>query len=199
MLTDSAWARSTTLAFELHDERRFKPTSFLQIGMPRMPGIPGLGSGRQSPGTGSSVRTEIYLTTRWASALPIRQALALSEFGVAGLDNDRAVELLKPNEQEYVIEIAGFPTTLIRQGAERFAEELQKTARLTVPSRPAIVPASVNVPPHGMHLMATLRFPRLADLATKDGTIELSLESGAFKIRERFKLEKMVYEGQLEL
>jgi hypothetical protein len=74
MLTESPWARSSTVTYQL-----------------------------------TGARAEIFLTTRFASALPIRRAMALAQFGEAGLQDERAV---------------------------------------------------VTVPPQGMHLMATLRFPR---------------------------------------
>jgi hypothetical protein len=125
--------------------------------------------------------------------------MALSQFGGSGLGNERARELLDRDDPEYVIEIAGFPATLIRQGTERFEAELLRSARLTVSARPSTAAVTVDVPPHGMHLMATLRFPRYADLAPKDGTIEVSADAGAFHIRQRFKLKDMMYGGRLEL
>ena len=165
MLTESPWAQSSTVTYQL-----------------------------------TGARAEIFLTTRWASALPIRRAMALAQFGEAGLQDERAVDLLSRSEPEYVIEVAGFPTTLIHQGAEKFEAELLKSTRLYTPTSRPVPPSSVTVPPHGMHLMATLRFPRFEGLDTKDGWIELAMaQPGAFKFQERFKLKDMVYEGRLEL
>ena len=64
-------------------------------------------------------RRDFSPTTRWASALPIRRAMALAQFGEAGLQDERAVDLLSRSEPEYVLEVAGFPTTLIHQGAKK--------------------------------------------------------------------------------
>lgn len=215
MLTGSPWAKAGTLSFELEPDQRLQPSNYAQIGLPGgigLPrsGIPGVGwpsggSRTDTPpttwpgGGGSSARTEIYLTTRWSSALPIRRALALQEFGAEGLQSEKAIELLNRREPEYVLEVAGFPATVIRQGAKRFAAELLDTARLIVPGRRPIAATSSHVPEYGMHFAATLRFPRLEDLTPKEQTIDLLARSGRKNIRERFKLKSMVYGGNLEL
>ena len=137
------------------------------------------------------LRAEIYLTVRWASALPVRQAFALQQ--------SKAPETIEIAEPEYVVEIAGFPTTLIRQGARRFEAELADSARLIVAGRPNLKPVSAHVPEHGMHLMATLRFPKFETLDTKEGDIAIQAASGSLKVDQRFKLKDMIYDGRLEL
>jgi hypothetical protein len=213
MLTDSPWARQTTVSYQLDSIPNRYTTEFAQIGMPGGIGLPGPqipGWPRGGGNTGSSPRTwpggsssgskaEMYLTTRWSSALPIRRALALQEFGVDGLKDEKAVELLNHRDPEYLIEVAGFPTQAIRQGARRFTADLLQSGRLIVPNRPAVNATSANVPEHGMHLVATLRFPRFDNLKAKDGTIELYADSGRIQVQVRFKLKEMVYGGSLEL
>ena len=71
LLTDSPWSREVHCRFEYTPPGR-RLTSEFQIGFPR-----GRSGGSGTP----SVRTEVYLTVRWSSALPIRQALALQEAG----------------------------------------------------------------------------------------------------------------------
>jgi hypothetical protein len=215
ILTDSPWARQSTLWFELEPVQRLQSSRFAQIGWPGGIGLPGKGipgtrwptgrTGNGSPGTSwpgggaSSVRTEIYLTTRWSSALPIRRALALQDFGREGLNSEKAPELLNSDPTEYILEIAGFPTTVIRQGAKRFAAELLDSARLLAPGRTPVRANASHVPEYGMHLLATLRFPRFESLEPNDGTIQLIAQSGNLNIRERFKLKEMLYGGKLEL
>lgn len=192
ILTDSPWAKSSTAGFELPDEPRPASSPFAQIGFPGAGGWP-------SGGRGVSIRAEMYLTTRWASALPLRQAAALHEFGPKGLESPRALELLNRREPGYVIEIPGFPVAMIRQGAAGFETDLAKSAMLTVPGRQPVRAASARVPEHGMHLMATIRFPRFEELTVADNYVEFTAETRFFKLRERFKLKTMVYGGELEL
>jgi hypothetical protein len=98
-----------------------------------------------------------------------------------------------------VVEIAGFPATIVRQNAERFAKELKKSARLTVPGRRSVGAVSSEMPEPGMHLMATLTFPRFENLHQQEEHIELSASVRGIKISERFKLKEMLYGGNLEL
>ena len=217
MLTDSPWAKESVVSYYLDATRDRYTTEFAQIGMPGGIGLPGTqipgwprggGNRGSNPGgvpstwPGGSSRgskAEMYLLTRWSSALPIRRALALQEFGVNGLKDENAVELLNRRDAEYVIEIAGFPTQAITQGARQLSSDLLRSARLTVANRPTARAAYANVPEHGMHLVATMRFPRFDGLSGKDGTIDLYAESGKIQIQVRFKLKDMVYQGRLEL
>jgi hypothetical protein len=217
MLTDSPWAKAITVTFRLQAHPQPLRSDFSQIGMPpgiglpRVPGIPGVGlpGGSRIPtgggqprsggdGDGGGSRAEMYLTTRWRSALPIRQALAIQEFGRAGLDTPAALELLKPNPAEHVVEIFGFPTIVFPQGGAALEKQLLKTVQLNAGSR-YVRATSVEVPEHGMHLRATLRFPRIADLTAADGVMRLTAQAGSAKIEQQFKLKPMLYRGELEL
>ena len=220
LLTDSPWAKPSTVRVELDAIQRnvVPPSSFLQIGLPgggigfprTGSGIPGVGwptgdrvppTTRPSSGGGAAggAKAEIFLTTRWASALPIRRARALQQFGRDGLESKEAVEILNTPPEEYVIEIAGFLTTMVPQGGKRLAAELKQSARLIVPGHRPAAPASCNVPEHGMHLMATLTFPRFDDVNSREGYIELTAKVRGMELQERFKLKEMTYRGKLEL
>ena len=209
ILTDSPWARPMTLPYRLSlpPVRRAMPVSeFAQIGEP-------LGLPKGWPGTGTPtgrgprvedmnappVLTEIYLTARWASALPVRQAMALFQYGRGGLDSARAVETMRDPGGEYVVELAGFPATAIVQGARRFEAELLESATLLVKGRKAVRATASSVPEHGNYLIATLRFPRLADLRAEEGLITIAATAGPMEIEQKFKLREMGYKGRLEL
>lgn len=172
ILTDSPWAKEATVSFDLRGATR---------------------SGN------SSVRTEIFLTIRWASSLPVRQASALLAFGAAGLGEEKAVELLQSNEAEYVVEVAGFPASLVNYITKDLEADLLRSAKLLVSGRTPVVASSVQVPEHGMHRMAILRFPRLRDLDPGENTIEFRAASGPLHLHQRFKLKEMLYAGRLEL
>lgn len=211
MLTDSPWARSMTLPFRFSAPPRktFAANSFDQIGEPLgLPkGWPGSttrrGSSNPLPrvddGNAPPVQTEIYLTSRWATALPVRQALVLHQYGKAGLQSPAAEALLRGDEKEYVFEVAGFPVGMVPQGVRRFEAELLQTARLSIKGRKPLAAAAASVPEHGTHLMATLRFPRFENLSGGDGLIEFSAQAGPMDIHQKFKLHDMNYQGRLEL
>ncbi|MEO7650622.1 MAG: hypothetical protein ABIZ80_09140 [Bryobacteraceae bacterium] len=221
MLTDSPWARAITVPFVFQPQPQSDPlrSDFSQIQIPGGVGIPtripgtgwpgGTSTGRgtgyptgrvpNSGGRTPGVRTEMYLTVRWSSALPIRQALALQQFGREGLEDPLAVELITKAERDCVVEVAGFRLSMVPQGAAALEKELKKSAKLAVKGRRSVFPSSVQVPEHGMHLMATLRFPRFEDIGADDGVLQFSAEAGPAKIECPFKLKPMVYRGRLEL
>ena len=211
MLTDSPWARPLTVKFPWQPAAQQQPllSGFMQLaGDIPLPGrIPGggrtTGGGprpeSRRPGPIQPVQTEMYLVVRFSSALPIRQALALAEYGRAGLDDPRAVELLTTDPEECVVEVAGFPAISMNRGAAALAEDLRKSARLTVKGASPVAAKTAEVPEHGMHLVATLRFPRLGDLPAGEGVLQFAASSGPIRIEQASKLKPMVYRGRLEV
>jgi hypothetical protein len=209
ILTDSPWARPLTLPYRLSlpPVRRALPVSeFAQIGEPLgLPkGWPGTGiptgrGARAEDMAAPPVLTEIYLTARWASALPVRQAMALFQYGKSGVESARAVETLRDPGKEYVLELAGFPATAIVQGARRFEAELLESATLLMKGRKAVRATASSVPEHGNYLVATLRFPRMADLRPEEGHLTIAATAGPMAIEQKFKLREMTYRGRLEL
>jgi len=147
---------------------------------------------------GSGARTEIYLTARWASALPIRQAYAIQDFGRGGLQSPEAIQRLSSEPTEYVLELAGFPTILFKKGSQELEDALTSSA-ISITGRPPVGPTSVVVPAHGMHLMATMCFPRFATVQPADGSITLTASAGTIYIEHGFRLKSMVYQARLEL
>jgi hypothetical protein len=182
MLTDSPWAKPLTISFSL---QAFSASDTAALRF--FPGTTRPDSVRsQKPpvSRGSGARTEIYLTVRWASALPIRQAYAIQDFGRGGLDSPEAIQRLSSNPaEEYVLELAGFPTILFKKGSQELEDAL----------------TSIVVPAHGMHLMATMRFPRFANLQPGDGSITLTASAGTVYIAHGFRMKSMVYQSRLEL
>lgn len=213
VLTDSPWARPLTLPFRFSApapaRRPFAVSEFAQIGegslgLPKgWPSDKAAGTGTRTPriddGNAPPVQTEIYLTMRWASALPVRQAMALHQYGRSGLSGPKATALLQGNPEEYVLDVAGFPVGMVPQGVRRFEAELLESATLLVKGRAAIRAVAASVPEHGNHLIATLRFPRFANLSDGDGFIEVAALAGPMDIHQKFKLRDMNYKGLLEL
>lgn len=196
MLTDSPWAKPLTISFNLQ--------ACGTSGSPAHGFFPGTNrpdsvrSRKPEVSRGSGARTEIYLTARWASALPIRQAYAIQDFGRGGLHSPEAIQRLSSEPTEYVLELAGFPTILFKKGSQELEDALTSSA-ISIPGRPPVGPTSVVVPAHGMHLMATMRFPRFANVQPADGSITLTASAGTIYIEHGFRLKSMVYQARLEL
>jgi hypothetical protein len=212
LLTDSPWAKQVAVSFELQPQGDHLRSDFAQIqlpgtvGLPRVPGIgwPG-GDGRtrrpttDGGGQPSSVRSEVYLTVRWSSALPMRQAMALERFGRDGLDHSKAVELLENDPEDYTLEIFGFPATMWFEKAKQLEEDLIRSARLWADGSGAIRARSAHVPGHGSHLSAELLFPRSEAITVESGVLDFRAAAGPLKFETKFKPKSMMYEGRFEL
>jgi hypothetical protein len=215
ILTDSPWARSVTSRFEYQAPPLDRMvSSFDQIGWPGGGGIPtpwpggsrlprpGSGTGTPQtrlPGPAPAVKTEAYLTVRVSSALPVRQALALTEFSKLGLETAGARKILEGEPGMLRIDIFGLPHMLAPDGAAKLAAMIRETAVLQVKGKRPLRALTVDIPEHGFHLAASLRFPRFAELEPGDGTLELTTEAGIAPVRAKFALKDMVYEGRLAL
>lgn len=147
-------------------------------------------------GRQGSIGTEIHLTVRWGSALPVRRANA----SLLGLETRAAKKLLETEPAEYVLEVAGFPAAVLRD-TKAAEKELAATAVLTGKSRKMWKAVSAAVPEFGTHLMAEIRFKRDPAIGVDEGEMEFAASAlgGAMRIRARFPLKAMVYEGRLAL
>lgn len=219
VLTDSPWSQEYTAKFKYSAPAPLiEPSAFAQIEFPgglpgglprttgrtpsstRLPFPTGGGNGpRVDDGSNHPVQTEAYLVIRWASALPVRQANALAQFGRHGLEHPKAAEILRGSENDYIIEVAGLPTGMVPQGARRLEARLQENATIQVKGRKHHVADSVSVPEHGTHLMATIRFKRYEDLQDTEGFIEFFAQAGPMQITQKFRLRDMYFRGNLEL
>lgn len=220
LLTDSPWAKPLTVPFDYQppplDPLR---SEFNQIGLPggagwppripgvgwpgggttgRTPRIPGTGQGTGKGGEVHKIRTEVHLTIRWSSARPVREALAIEQWGADALKTSKAEEFLSRTEPDYVVEIFGLPAIFYAKGTGGLKDDLTRTAVLVVKGR-TIKASSVESPEYGEHLSATLHFPRVGNLTADDGFVQFTADTAQVKITQKFKLKAMTYRGMLEL
>ena len=113
--------------------------------------------------------------------------------------NPEAIELLEQGGPEYVVDIVGLPAILVGNDSNHLREDLGRTASLAVKGRRSVRAASVDLPPHGIHLAATLRFPRIENIQIDEGFLLFSAKTRSAQIEQRFKLKSMMYRGKLSL
>jgi len=213
MLTDSPWAKSMTARFQLSDPREVPRFDYSVIGLPsgiQFPRIPGggpsqsggspyPGGGGQPTSRGEPVTSEAYLTIRWSSALPIKQAILLDRYGKSAATEPDAARALNREEPDYVIEIFGLPAMVVHDGPERLEADILANSALTRKSGSGIRPTSVNVPAHGEHLSISIRFPRTDPIRLEDKQIEFRAQAASIEFKRKFKLPHMLYQSHLEL
>ena len=155
--------------------------------------VGGIGAGKPKlPG-------DAPITILWASALPVKQAIAMTRFGQDGAKSDEARRVLDRSEPDYVLEIYGLPAMIAHRGTQMLQAEVKRTAHLLLKDRRVIRPGSVYAPIKAGKLVITMRFPRVEPIRVQDKWVECFADAGAFRIRKRFDLKPMLYRGRLEL
>ncbi len=210
LLTDSPWAKPLRVSFLLPGRPQPRAVSLSDVGLPpgvgfpgRIPGWPGGGRWPRPrpdsrPDSGGA-RAEAFLTLRWSSALPIRQALLLLSSRGNPSEPPDSVVGLEPEPPDYLLELFGLPVQAAPPDAAGWAGSLERNAVLLRPQRRPIPVRSVEIPPHGNHLTIRFRFPRTEPIALEDRQVEFFAAGGPFEFRKIFKLAPMVYEGRLAL
>ena len=165
-------------------------------------GMGGGGGGRGGGGRGGGMpgagEREMNFTVRWDSALPIRQAVMRAHYGPQVKSVEEAQKMLNTKLSHYAVSLIGFPARMAQQDPSRLAA-LASNAVLKRKKQDPIVAESVAVrpgdPPDGL----VFYFPRRDPITLEDKEVEFQLEFGRLKIKRKFKLKKMVYDGNLEL
>jgi hypothetical protein len=139
------------------------------------------------------------ITVLWASATPIKQAVALSRLGREESLSDEARRTIETSESNYVLEVYGIPAIVAHGGAQLIQTEIHQSASLRTKTDRVIRPESVYTRIQGDKLVITMRFPRTEPITTRDRWVECSAKTGIFEFNRRFHLSQMVFQGKLEL
>jgi hypothetical protein len=190
ILTDSPWAREANP----------------RIDRPALYGLRGplgeIGGGMGRGGGERGVRGELpngpetKLIIRWASALPIRQALRWGR--------DRVKPGQPPNADgteadDYVIEVLGFAARYARMSDDRIREELHATTCIKRKNKDDLLAEKIEVNPVGRVDTFVYRFPKDDPIRLEEKEVEFVSGLGAVTFKEKFKLSEMLYRGKLAL
>ena len=200
VLTDSPWADTA--------EAVAPPSAGLGIGSATNEDSVGayrdaLGGGprgRPSAGGAPGGPRKMQLQLRWASALPVRQAMARYQFGDEVATSANAQQMIANTPNRYVLEIAPVPSALF--GGD--AEHLKEISTLRIKGHKPIPPVAVQ----GREIkegrmQVYLLFPKAAeggyDITPEDKNVEIQLKFDTALCSKKFKLKDMVYHGKLEI
>ncbi len=208
VLTQSPWAQSAGASFALAGDS--DPPPGPSIGAPQagMASPHGATDGRWDGGVGRADRNgppTLYVTVRWDSALPVRQAAERNHAA-----NHYAPEQLR---KDYILTVIGLvpggrygrPELNTRSGEsatdvrnpEEMLEGVMRYSRLFPRGKSAIRPedAKLDSATGDLHLF----FPRSEKIALSDKEVTFEMRFGSLSVLKRFRLKDMVYQGQLEL
>lgn len=199
LLTDSPWSKphSAPIQWTKREERPFTykdvpgadPTPGPPVGSP----VGGIGKAK------SHLPDRADIIIRWASALPVRQAVALYRQRDERADATRRNEWIGVPPEDYIIELFGVPAEVGHRGAESVAAILRGSMVMRLQSGRELRPRHVAVSTQGLTLKILAHFPRSAPITLADKEVEISADVQLFGFRERFKLSQMLYQKRLEL
>lgn len=161
------------------------------------PGFSGPGLGGRRPGAGRRGPPPINVTVRWASALPVKQAIIRSRYPGDFEESEKDKQLLNLKDEQYVVLLSGLPSRMAR--ALKNTDRIKQMTALHRKKKDPIPASSVEVLPRDQFLEIFLFFPRTEAIALEDKDVELRTQVGPFKIKRKFKLKNMVFKDKLEL
>ena len=154
-------------------------------------GYPSETGGVQGGGTSTLVRV------RWQSALPIRQAIVVTQLGPEKADSDQAKKFLNQVSDQYVVAVVGLPPALDRVPDEQLSQ-LAKGAMLQRKDKDPIAAGSAQRIP-GEKGSVAFFFPKTSEITLEDKEVEFVSKLARIEVRRKFRLKDMVVGDKLEL
>ena len=204
IMTDSPWAKRTAVL-------SLEGPSAPAVGgatPSRGKGGPAAGGDDSSPpaplsekggggGGGAVQMPSAEVVVSWATALPIKEAIAKAKYGKEVATSPDAKTFLEREEQFYIVEVTPFPFR--GRSGDEFRSALAKSAVLNIKGKDSIHAMDVQVNPRGRTLDLYFLFPRQRVLTLEDSEVEFNAKAGDVPIKQRFKLKDMVFSGKLAL
>jgi hypothetical protein len=157
----------------------------------------GNGGGPGYPSEAAGGASSMMVRVRWQSAMPVRQAIVLTQLGPEKADSDQAKKFLNQVSNEYVVAVVGLPPALDRVPEEQL-NELAKGAALQRKDKDPIPAGAVQRIP-GEKGSVAFFFPKTSAITLEDKEVEFVSKVARIEVRRKFKLKDMVVGDKLEL
>ncbi len=162
----------------------------------------GGGGGGGDAGIGGGGIPEAELTIRWQSAAIVQEALVKAKYGAEAATNADAQKQLQPQDEYYVIWVAGLPGS-VRPSDDVNKKALLQVTTLSAKDKDSITATDVvfNSPGGGQGRSADAHFlfPRKVAFTADDKEIDFATKFGKNTVKTRFTLKPMVVNGKLGL
>jgi hypothetical protein len=140
----------------------------------------------------------ITLTIRWASALPVKQALVRMSFKGDAATSPEAKQRLEANEPDYVIVVSGLNRGMVLGSADELKQAMMGATALVIKGKEPIKAKDFRIVGQGK-MDAVFAFPKANPITEDDKEVEFQSKVGMNIIRQRFRLKDMMFNGKLEL
>ena len=163
-------------------------------------GAPGGGApGGGAPGGGGFGGGDATVTLIWQTALPVKQALVKRRFAAQAGTSPEGKALLDREEQFYVLTLTGVPANLLGAAQGDRKAGLLDMATLTVPGKPPLKAADVQVTAGRGSGTVSFLFPKTTTFTPEEKDLEFSSKFDKTTIKHKFKLKDMVFHGKVEM
>lgn len=205
LLTDSPWSRKVTVALrgpgDGGGDSRGGGGGFGGgpggFGGGPADGFGGAGGGRRGADGFDAAPQRMTFIVLWRSALPVKQALVRSQIGDAPISREQR-QFLTQLDPFYVVVVAGLPRQFARMAQNRSA--LMAETTLKRQDRNPISPEDLVVfVENGETVTLQYHFPRGDLITVEDKDVEFITKLGQVEVKQKFKLEDMVFAEQLAL
>ena len=206
LLTDSPWSRKVTIALRQPGAGGGGgrgggggfgggPGGF---GGGAADGFRGAGGGRRGAAGFDAAPRRMTFTVSWRSALPVKQALVRNQIGVDAPISPDQRQFLTQLEPLYVVVVAGLPRQFARMAQNRdvlmVETILERQDGNLIPPKDLVVFVE-----NGETVTLQYHFPRDDEITLEDKDVEFIAKLGQVEVKQKFKLEDMVFSGQLAL
>ncbi len=172
------------------------------FGGPSSASTGGVGAGGSYPRARSR---SLELLVRWHSALPVRQAYTRQQVAAEQMSPEHAEQLIQETPNQYVVMVSGMPMAAM---GGTTPEKVKASSYLKTGQGQRIMVQDVRMSrgqgqdaPTFQDRVSDLYFffPRATPIELSHKSVEFVTELGRHKIKKKFKLKKMLFEGKLEL
>jgi hypothetical protein len=182
MLTDSPWSHQVSVVLP----RPPREAGDLNPG--------GRGGDESGRGGFPAPAPQLKVDVQWRSAQPMRQAMALRQFGTVEKIPADLRDTLEQDDSVYVVIVLGLPMQMAAAAADaRKATFLRRDGHAPI----AVSEGGPQKSGNGFALV--FAFPRTDAIMPQDNEVEFVTKLGELEIRRKFKLKEMVAAGHLRL
>ena len=138
-------------------------------------------------------RSTEQVLVRWQTALPVRQAYTRQQVAAGKMTPEQAEQLVQQIPNQYVVMVSGMPMAAMTHVKVKASSYL-KTGR-----GQRIMAQHVRVSRGHVRMLLIFVFPRAIPIELHHKSVEFVTRIGKIRIKKKFSLKKMVYQGKLEL
>ena len=156
------------------------------------------GGGGDSMGEGPAATATVVV--RWASALPVRQAMMKLKYGAEAGTSPEAKKFLEAQENIYAVVISGAGRGMMGMGTgESIKKELLERTALLVKGKEDIKAVDLQMARGARGNDLVFLFPRKVELTMEDKEVEFATKLESMSLKQKFRLKDMMFDGKLTL